>query len=219
VEVHVLVTGAYLLKLHQERVSLAELLAPLMPQGRSEEYVIYAVLDAMVGSAFDALNDLELALDDLAVTSTDLRAGRLRMATLRTLGPRLSQMRRRFGPPARRLRPDRRGDRTARRARDRQRTPPQPPGPADHPVGRRDRRRRKCVGDADRSAPQRDELLADGSRDQLPAAHLHHRVLRDDEWMAGEIDTQLAFWLLGVGAPVAGVLLILRVVARGSPGG
>jgi Mg2+ and Co2+ transporter CorA len=39
------------------------------------------------------------------------------------------------------------------------------------------------------------------------------------EWMAGEIDTQLAFWLLGVGAPVAGVLLILRVVARGSPGG
>jgi hypothetical protein len=54
----------------------------------------------MVGSAFDALNDLELALDDLAVTSTDLRPERLRMATLRTLGPRLSQMRRRFGPCA-----------------------------------------------------------------------------------------------------------------------
>jgi magnesium transporter len=75
-----------------------QLLAPFTPQGRSEEYIVYAVLDAMVGSAFDALNDLKLSLDDLAVTSTDLRAGRLRMPTLRTLSTRLSQMRRRFGP-------------------------------------------------------------------------------------------------------------------------
>jgi magnesium transporter len=37
------------------------------------------------------------------------------------------------------------------------------------------------------------------------------------EWMVGEIDTQLAFWLLGVGTLVAGVLLIWGLVVRGSP--
>ena len=36
-------------------------------------------------------------------------------------------------------------------------------------------------------------------------------------WMVGQIDTQLAFWLLGIGTPVAGVLLIWRLIVRGSP--
>ena len=37
------------------------------------------------------------------------------------------------------------------------------------------------------------------------------------EWMVGEIDTQLAFWVLGVGTLVAGVALIWCLVVRGSP--
>jgi hypothetical protein len=37
------------------------------------------------------------------------------------------------------------------------------------------------------------------------------------EWMVGEVDTQLAFWLLGVGSPILGVALIWRLVVRGSP--
>src|SRR4051794_4896560 len=98
VEVHVLVSGAYLLTVHEERVSLPDVLAPYTPEGRSEQYVIYAVLDAMVASAFDALNELELTLDDLAAMSTDLRAGRVRMASLRSISSRLSRMRRRVGP-------------------------------------------------------------------------------------------------------------------------
>jgi Mg2+ and Co2+ transporter CorA len=60
VEVHVLVSGDYVLTLHEERVSLPRLLAPYVPEGRSEQYVVYAVLDAMIGSAFDALNEVEL---------------------------------------------------------------------------------------------------------------------------------------------------------------
>ena len=40
VEVHVLVSGEYLLTLHQERMSLPELLAPDVPEGRSEKYVV-----------------------------------------------------------------------------------------------------------------------------------------------------------------------------------
>jgi magnesium transporter len=35
-------------------------------------------------------------------------------------------------------------------------------------------------------------------------------------WMVGQIHTQLAFWLLGIGTPVTGVLLIWRLVVRGS---
>ena len=60
IEVHVLVTSDYLLTLHQERVKLPELLAPTLPAGRSEQYVVYAVLEAMVATAFDALNEVEL---------------------------------------------------------------------------------------------------------------------------------------------------------------
>ena len=37
------------------------------------------------------------------------------------------------------------------------------------------------------------------------------------EWMIGEVDTQPAFWLLGVGSLVVGVALIWRLVVRGSP--
>jgi magnesium transporter len=36
-------------------------------------------------------------------------------------------------------------------------------------------------------------------------------------WMVDQVDTQLAFWLLGIGTPVAGVVLIWRLVVRGSP--
>lgn len=82
VEVRVLVCGEYVLTLHEERLSLPDLLAPYSHERRSEQYVVYAVLDATLVSAFDALNEVELTLDDLAVMSTDLRAGRVRMATL-----------------------------------------------------------------------------------------------------------------------------------------
>ena len=70
-----LVCGDYVLTLHEERVSLPQLLAPYVPEGRSDQYVVYALIDAMVGTAFDALNEVELTLDDLAVMSTDLAGG------------------------------------------------------------------------------------------------------------------------------------------------
>jgi magnesium transporter len=37
------------------------------------------------------------------------------------------------------------------------------------------------------------------------------------EWMVGQIDTEFAFWLLGLGTPVVGVALIWALVVRGSP--
>src|SRR5919204_2934692 len=97
-EVHVLVHGDYLLTVHRERISLPGLLAGYTPEGRSEQYVVYAVLDAMVGTGFDALNDAELALEGLQLVSTDAGSARVRMGTLRAVNVRLSAMRRQIGP-------------------------------------------------------------------------------------------------------------------------
>jgi magnesium transporter len=98
IEVHVLVCGDYLLTVHEERISLPRLLAPEAPEGRSEQYVVYSILDAMVATGFDALNEAESSLEGLQLMSTDMRASRVRMATLRAINSRLSRMRRRLGP-------------------------------------------------------------------------------------------------------------------------
>jgi magnesium transporter len=66
----VVITGDYLLTLHQERVSLPAALAPDLPGQRSRGYVVYSVLDAMVASLFDAQDEVELRLDALAGSSS-----------------------------------------------------------------------------------------------------------------------------------------------------
>ena len=69
--VRVVLTTDYLLPLHPERVSLPAVLAPELPPGRGRRYAVYSVLDAMLASAFDALEELELTLDALTATWTD----------------------------------------------------------------------------------------------------------------------------------------------------
>jgi magnesium transporter len=220
VEVHVLVTGDYLLTLHEEQVSLSELLEPFMPEGRSEQYMVYAVLDAMVGSAFDALNELELSLDDLAVMSTNLRAGRLRMATLRTISSRLSRMRRRFGPQ--------RGvfERIREEIGQLEGLETDSEGYGDR-VGQHINRLVDAIDVAANALATLIDLRLNETNYWLtlvatvflPLTFITGFFGMNFGWMVGEIDTQLAFWLLGVGAPVFGVLLILRLVGRGSAGG
>jgi magnesium transporter len=97
-EIHVLVHGDYLLTVHRERVELPGLLAGYTTEGRSEQYVVYAVLDAMVGTGFDALNDAELALEQFQLASTAAGGARVRAATLRAISVRLNSMRRQIGP-------------------------------------------------------------------------------------------------------------------------
>ena len=218
-EVHVLVAGDYLLTLHEERVPLRELLEPFMPEGRSEQYIVYAVLDAMVASAFDALNELERSLDDVAVSSTDLRAGRLRMATLRAISSRLSQMRRRFGP----LRGvfERIGEEIGRvegletggeRYFDRVNQQ------INRLVDAIDAAANSLATLIDLRLNETNYWLTVVATIFLPLTFITGFFGMNFDWMVGEIDTQLAFWLLGVGTSVVGVLLILLVVARGSPG-
>jgi magnesium transporter len=97
VEVHVLVSRQYVLTLHEDRFSLPARLTPYLPEDRSDQYTVYAVIDAMVATAFEALNEVETMLDALAERSTVLRA-RVRMATLRAISSRLSGMRRKVAP-------------------------------------------------------------------------------------------------------------------------
>jgi magnesium transporter len=96
-EVVVVITADYLLTVHEEPVSLRAALAPDLPAGRSKPYVVYSVLDAMLASTFDALNEVELRLDSVASTWTGRDGGRMPRATLRESGARLATMRRWVG--------------------------------------------------------------------------------------------------------------------------
>src|SRR5829696_6060799 len=98
IEVNVLVHGDYLLTVHRERVSLPRMLPNYNAEGRSEQYVVYAVLDAMVATAFDALSDTELVLEGLQARTTEAGSARVRMGTLRAISLRLTTMRRQLGP-------------------------------------------------------------------------------------------------------------------------
>jgi magnesium transporter len=98
IEVNVLVHGDYLLTAHRERVSLPTLLPGYSAEGRSEQYIVYAVLDSMVMTAFDALSDTELALEGLQILTGGPGDTRVRMGTLRAINLRLTTMRRQLGP-------------------------------------------------------------------------------------------------------------------------
>ena len=92
--VQVLVTRGYLLTLHDERVSLPAVLVPDLPQERSKRYVVYSVLDAMLATTSDALDEVELRLDALVAAWTEAEGGGVPRATLRQAGARLATMRR-----------------------------------------------------------------------------------------------------------------------------
>jgi magnesium transporter len=93
-EVQVLVTSDYLLTLHDERVSLPAVLAPDLPPGRSKGYVVYSVLDAILATTFDALDEVELRLDTLVAAWTEGEGGGVSRATQRHAGARLATIRR-----------------------------------------------------------------------------------------------------------------------------
>jgi magnesium transporter len=219
VEVHVLVSGEYLLTLHQERMSLPGVLAPDLPQGRSRKYVVYSVLDSMVATAFDALNDFDMVLDDLAMQSTEMRGGRVQMATLRKMISGLAGMRRRASPQGGLF--ERIGMEIGRL-----------PGlQADEEryfdrLGNRVNRLVDAINAAgddmatviDLRLNETSYLLTVVATIFLPLTFVTGFFGMNFDWMIARIDTQLAFWLLGVGLCIMAVLLAWRlIVVRGSP--
>jgi magnesium transporter len=93
-EVRVVITGEYLLTLHDERTALPAALGPDLPEGRSKRYVVYAVLDAMLESTFAALDEVEVQLERLAETWAGGSGGHVPRASLQAAGARLASMRR-----------------------------------------------------------------------------------------------------------------------------
>jgi magnesium transporter len=218
VEVHVMVCGDYLLTLHRERLSLPGLLAPHCPEGRSERYVVYAILDAMVASTFDALNEVELRIDELAATSTDLRGGRVRIATLRALTSQLSGMRRQVGPERGLM--ERMGVELGH-------VEGLPAGDEQY-FDRIGDQVTRLVSTIDAAASAMATMIDLRLNETiywltvvatifLPLTFITGFFGMNFRWMVGRINTQLAFWMLGVGSLVVGVVLIWRLVLRTAP--
>jgi len=87
-----------LLTVHDAPVALPSRLDVELADGRSEQYVVYAVLDAMLASAFDALDGVEADLAGLTALASNLRATRVRLRTLRSMTARLGSIRRASAP-------------------------------------------------------------------------------------------------------------------------
>ena len=93
-QVQFLVTSDYLLTLHDERAPLPAVLALDLPPGRSKQYVVYSVLDAMLATTSDALDEIELKLDTLVAAVTEGAGKAVPRATLRQAAAGLATMRR-----------------------------------------------------------------------------------------------------------------------------
>ena len=97
-EVHVLVSGDYVLTVHPGHQSLPDALEVEPPEGRSEQYVIYAVLEAMLATEFDQLSEVDDAIEDLQEGAFDVREARIRNDTLRAITSDLTRLRRQVAP-------------------------------------------------------------------------------------------------------------------------
>jgi magnesium transporter len=216
-DVEVVVSGEYLLTVHEERVRLTEVLGPDIAEGRTNQYVVYSVLDAMVGTGFAALNQVELMLDELMGSATDVSA-RVRMATLQDMVSGLARMRRRAGPQPGLF--ERIGMEVERI-----------PGlqAAEEPYFDRLSGETKRLLDAidatgdsmanviDLRLNEMSYLLTVVATIFLPLTFITGFFGMNFEWMIGQVDTALAFWLLGVGTTLGGALIAWRTVMRRSP--
>ncbi len=218
IHVQVLVSGEYLLTTHEERVSLTNLLAPEIAKGRSEQYVVYSVLEAMLATAFEALNEIELMLDERVVTATDMRAGRVKMATLRRMLSGLAGIRRRTGPQRGLF--DRIGTEIKRLPGLQADEEPYFDRLADETNRLLDSI--DATGDGiatviDLRLNEMSYWLTVVATIFLPLTFVTGFFGMNFEWMVGEVDTALAFWVLGVGTILAAALTAWRAVVRRSP--
>lgn len=98
--VHVLVHGDYLLTLSEDPFDLMEMIGDALPTDRSEQYVVYAVIEGMTSTVFEALGAIEDAIaeleDDLVVSGSGSRQHRGEV--IRGARARLTALRRRIGP-------------------------------------------------------------------------------------------------------------------------
>lgn len=212
-EVRVVVTHDFVLTLHDERVSLPAALAPDLPEERSRPYVLFAVLDAMLGSTFDALEEVELTLDALAATGTD--AGGVPRAPLRAAAARLATMRRRV---------------TAEQAVF-ERIPvelgtlPGFDADGERYFERLDEQVDRLLAAIDAAASGMGMLLDLQLNERayvvsvvatifVPLTFITGFFGMNFGWMVDHIDSEIAFWLVGIVVPIAAAALSWRFLLR-----
>jgi magnesium transporter len=201
------------LTLHEERVSLPAVLVPELPEERSKRYVVYSVLDAMLATTFDALEEVELALDDVAAKWTDEGVAGLPRAALRRFGPRLTTMRRWVG--AEQAVFERVGvEIGALRGFDTR----------DEPYfDRLDGQLNRLLTSIDAAASAMGMLLDHQLNERayvvsvvatifVPLTFVTGFFGMNFGWMVDHVGNPLAFWLLGVAIPIATGLLSWRLV-------
>jgi magnesium transporter len=214
-EVQVLLTSEYMLTLHGERVSLPAVLAVDLPRERSKRYVVYSVLDAMLATTSDALDEVELRLDATVAAWTQGEGGGVPRATLRRAGARLATMRRwvrneqavfeRVGVEIEALRDF---------------------GATEEPyLERLDEEVDRLLASIDAAVSamgmvldlqlnERAYVVSVVATIFVPLTFITGFFGMNFGWMVDRVDSQLAFWLLGFGIPVATAALSWRLLVR-----
>jgi magnesium transporter len=221
IQVQVVVTGDYLLTLHEERVALPAVLAIDLPQGRSKGYVVYSVLDAMLVSASDALEEVEDSLDRLAASLTGGGGGGVPRERLQMPVARLATMRR--WVRAEQAVFQRVGlDIGALSGFDE---------PEERYLARLDEQADRLLESIDAASNvmgmvldlqlnERAYLVSVVATIFVPLTFITGFFGMNFGWMVDRIDTQVAFWLLGFVIPAATAVLAWRLlVRRVIPGG
>ena len=215
VGVRVLITSDYLLTLHDEQVSLPEALAPDLPEDRSRHYAVYSVLDTMLASTFDALDEVEQRLDRVAEAWTEGNGGSISRATLRESGARVATMRRwvraeqavfeRVGLETEALRGF---------------------GEADEPYyDRLERQLDRLLTSIDAAASTMGTLLDLQLNERayvvsvvatifVPLTFITGFFGMNFGWMVDHVESPLAFWLLGFTVPIVTAVLCWRLLVR-----
>jgi magnesium transporter len=214
--VQVLVTDEYLLTLHEEDVSLPAALGLELPEERSRLYVVYAVLDGMLATTFRALEEVELTLDEVAEGWSDDNGGaRVPRPALRDCTRRLATMRRWVG-----------GQQTVfERAgveigalrgfdADQERYFDRLYGQLDRLLASIDAAANAMGMLLDLQLNERAYVVSVIATIFVPLTFITGFFGMNFGWMVDQISTPVAFWLLGLGIPIATGLLAWWLVVR-----
>jgi magnesium transporter len=215
IQVQVVVTSDYLLTLHEERVALPAVLAIDLPEGRKKGYVVYSVLDAMLVSVSDALEEVEESLDILAASLAGGGGGSVPRERLQTPVARLATMRRWVRAEQavfQRVGLDIGGltgfDEPEERYLDRL------DEQADRLLESIDAASNAMGIVLDLQLNERAYLVSVVATIFVPLTFITGFFGMNFGWMVDHIDTQVAFWLLGLAVPVAVTALLWVLLVR-----
>ena len=215
IQVQVVVTSDYLLTLHEERVALPAVLAIDLPEGLSKGYVVFSVLDAMLVSISDALEEVEESLDSLVASLAGGGGRSVLRERLQTPVARLATMRR--WVRAEQAIFQRVGlDIGALRGFDE---------PEERYLDRLDEQADRLLGSIDAASNamgmvldlqlnERAYLVSVVATIFVPLTFITGFFGMNFGWMVDRIDSQVAFWLLGFVVPAGAAALAWRFLVR-----